>query len=65
MKIKNQTTIFSTGVFLESIECTIDGQKQWRWIATSFEDETFLNGKSINSIEYADKKEKLVEIFKD
>ena len=65
MKTKNKTTIFSTGVFLESIECIIDGQKQWRWVATGFEDENFLNGEAINPIEYANKKEKLTEIFKN
>lgn len=65
MKIKNQTTIFSTGVFLESFECIINGKKQWRWIAVNFEDESFLDGKAINSIEYADKREKLIEIFKN
>lgn len=65
MKIKNQTTIFSTGVFLESVECIINGKKQWRWVAVDFEDESFLNGQAINPIEYANKEEKLVEIFKD
>ena len=65
MKTKNQAIIFSTGVFLESIECVVNGKKQWRWMAVDFEDESFLNGKSINPIEYANKKEKLVEIFKD
>ncbi|OGI65632.1 hypothetical protein A3H53_00180 [Candidatus Nomurabacteria bacterium RIFCSPLOWO2_02_FULL_40_10] len=65
MKTNNQTTIFSTGVFLESVECIINGKKKWRWVATDFEDESFLNGKAINPFEYANKKEKLVEIFKD
>lgn len=65
MKIKNQTTIFSTGVFLESAECVIDGKKQWRWVAVNFEDESFLNGKAINPIEYANNEEKLAEMFKD
>lgn len=65
MKTKNTTTIFSTGVFLESAECVINGKKQWRWVAVNFEDESFLNGKAINPIEYANKKEKLIEIFKD
>lgn len=65
MKIKNQMTIFSTGVFLESVECVVNGEKQWRWIAASFEDESFLNGKPINPIEYADRKEKLMKEFED
>jgi len=63
--IKSKRTIFSTGVFLESAECIINGKKQWRWIAVNFEDESFLNGNVINPIEYADKKERLIEAFKD
>lgn len=62
MKTKNQT-IFSTGVFLESVECVINGQKQWRWIATGFEDDSFASGKIINPIEYANKQKKLVGKF--
>ena len=64
-KINNKRVIFSTGVFLESIECIINGKKQWRWIAVKFEDESFLNGKAINPIEYANKNEKLMKVFKD
>lgn len=55
--------IFSTGVFLESVECLIDNQKQWRWIAVSFEDDSFMNGKIINPVEYSKKQKDLVEKF--
>ena len=65
MKIKNQTTIFSTGVHLQVVECVINGIKQWRWVAVGFEDESFLNGETINPIEYAEKQENLVEKFQD
>lgn len=65
MKTKNQTTIFSTGVYFPSVECSTDGKKQWRWIATGFEDESFLNGEAINPVEYAEKQESLVEKFQD
>lgn len=64
-KINNKKEIFSTGVFLRSVECVINGKKQWRWVAVGFEDESFLNGKAVNSIEYADEKGKLVETFKN
>lgn len=64
-KIKNKTEIYSTGVFLESVECVVNGKKQWRWIAVNFEEESFLNGKAVNPIEYSNKREKLIEIFKD
>ena len=63
MKTKNQTTIFSTGVFLESVKCSIDGEKQWRWIAVNFEDESFLDGRAINSVEYADEEKKLIKLM--
>ncbi|MDI6752135.1 MAG: hypothetical protein QME07_04670 [bacterium] len=63
--MKNQTTIFSTGVHLQSVECVINGKKQWRWVATGFEDESFLNGKATNPFEYAEKQESLIEKFQD
>lgn len=57
------TTIFSTGVHLEAVECAINGVKQWRWVATNFEDETFLSGEEVNPIEYAKKRQNLIEKF--
>ncbi len=64
MKAKNQTTIFSTGVHLQSVECVINGKKQWRWVAVGFEDESFLDGKAINPIDYSDNERGMVEKFK-
>lgn len=64
-KINNKRGIFSTGVFLESVECIINGKKQWRWVAVGFEDDSFLDGKAVNPVEYANKQEKLIEKFKD
>ncbi len=63
MKTKSQIMIFSTGVHLQSVRCTIYGKKQWRWVAVGFEDESFLNGKIINPIEYAEKEKYLIEKF--
>lgn len=63
MKTKNQMTIFSTGVHLQAVECSINERKQWRWVAVGFEDESFMNGEAINPIEYAEKQEGLVEKF--
>ncbi|MBU3925512.1 hypothetical protein KKB43_00450 [Patescibacteria group bacterium] len=65
MKTKNQTIIFSTGVHLQSEECIINGRRQWRWVAVGFEDDSFLGGRAVNPAEYANKKEKLIEKFKD
>jgi len=44
---KAHRTIFSTGVELQAEECIINGITQWRWIATSFEDDSYLNGNVI------------------
>ncbi|KKP32308.1 MAG: hypothetical protein A2312_00020 [Candidatus Staskawiczbacteria bacterium RIFOXYB2_FULL_32_9] len=55
--------IFSTGVYLQSEECVINGKKQCRWVATGFEDESFMNGKEINPVEYSEKQEDLVKKF--
>ncbi|MEW6617902.1 MAG: hypothetical protein AB1422_00895 [bacterium] len=60
---KKELTIFSTGVHLQAIKCMINDKKQWRWVAISFEDESFMDGKSINPIEYAQKQDKLIEEF--
>lgn len=63
MKTKSQITIFSTGVHLQSVECVINGKKQWRWVAVGFEDESFLNGKAINLVEYSNRQKDLVKKF--
>ena len=63
METKNQITIFSTGVHLQSEECAINGKKQWRWVAVNFEDESFMNGEAVNPVEYAKKRKDLVEKF--
>ena len=65
MKTKNKTIIFSTGVHLQSVECAINGKKQWRWIAVGFEDDSFLDGKAVNPVEYGNQEEKLIEKFED
>ena len=54
-----RTKIFTTGAFLEAIEVEIDGKKQWRWLATSFEDEIFLDGESTEVYTYANSQDGL------
>ena len=46
--------IFSTSVHLQVVQCTINGITQHRWVATDFEDESYLNAKSVLSLEYSD-----------
>ena len=53
--------IFTTGAFLKAIEIDINGKRQFRWIVTQFEDDSFENGELISPIESADSEEKLTE----
>lgn len=46
-------SIFATGVFLQPCEIEINGKKQWRWVATSFEDESFQDGQPLDVNAYA------------
>jgi hypothetical protein len=46
-------TIFATGVHLQGIEVEINGIKQWRWVATSFEEDTYFDGEIIDVLTYA------------
>lgn len=57
----NPKEVFATGVFLQAVEVEIDGQMQWRWIATRFEDETYLEGESIDLYTYANSFEGLLK----
>jgi len=54
------STIFSTGVFLKPIECIINGKKQWRWVAVGFEDDNYYDGELIKVYVYADSFEDLI-----
>jgi len=51
--------IFSNGCFAEAHEIIINGKKQWRWVVTSFEDDTFENGENIIVNEKGKKEEDL------
>ena len=46
--------IFATGVFLQPVKCTINSKEQWRWVATSFEDDSYYDGITVDPVEYAD-----------
>ena len=56
-------TIYSTGVYLQTVKYIINGKKQWRWVAVGFEDDSFLNGQVINPIIYTDKDSGMVNKF--
>jgi hypothetical protein len=42
--------VYTTGAFLEAIEVELNGTKQWRWIVTRFEDDTFCEGQMLDAI---------------
>ena len=48
------TTIWADNVELQACEVEINGQKQWRWIATNFEGNTMQDGDQANVYTYAD-----------
>lgn len=54
INLSDTDKIFSTGVFLQPIKCTINNIEQWRWVVVGFEDDSFYNGEIINPNEYAD-----------
>lgn len=58
--ISDTDKIFAIGVFLQPVKCTINEKEQWRWVAVSFEDDSFLNGETVNPNEYAENVEGLI-----
>lgn len=62
----NQTTIsetdkiFATGVFLQPVNCEINGTQQWRWVAVGFEDDSYFNGERVTIYDYADNLKDLI-----
>ena len=58
--LNDYDTIFATGVFLKPLKVAINGREQWRWIAVSFEDDSFFNGEYINPYTYAETKAGLI-----
>lgn len=57
-------SIFATGVFLKPCEIEINGKKQWRWVATSFEDDSFHDGQPVDVNVYASSLENLFSLQK-
>jgi hypothetical protein len=44
--IIKQSSIFTTGAFLKPLQLIDNnGNTLWRWVVTSFEDDSYLNGK--------------------
>jgi len=45
---ENEPVIYSKGVFLRPLEVFINGNSHFIWVADSFNDDSFLDGKNIS-----------------
>lgn len=45
---ENEPVIYSKGVFLRPLEVLINGGTHYIWVADSFDDDTFFEGKNIS-----------------
>ena len=49
--MNKKTIIFATGAFLQPVQITDNnGNTSWKWVATEFEDDSFLGGDTCNPI---------------
>ena len=62
--MKENDKIYATGVFLKPEKCIINGKEQWRWIAVGFEDDSYLDGNSIDIYDYSETLEGLISDVK-
>ncbi len=53
-------SIFTNGAFVTPVKVKMDGVDEWRWVESTFEDDSFYNGKSVNPIESAKKTNNLL-----
>jgi hypothetical protein len=60
MILTDTCKIFATGVFLQPVKCNINGREQWRWVAVSFEDDSYYDGEFVDPVEYADNLEDML-----
>ena len=57
---ENSNCIYTTGAFLTPLKVTDDeGNPQWLWAVTSFDDSTYLDGECCHPVESAETVEKL------
>ena len=61
-KLNEGDSLFTTGAFIKPIKVKINNQEQWRWIVTSFDDQTFNDGNEIDIYSYANSLESLINV---
>lgn len=60
IELTENDSLFTTGAFIEPVKVIINNQEQWRWIVSSFEDQTFINGNEIDVYSYANSLENII-----
>lgn len=60
VNLKESDSLFTIGAYIKPVKIIINNKEQWRWIVTSFEDQTFLDGNEIDIYDYADNLEGLI-----
>ncbi|KAF0151003.1 MAG: hypothetical protein FD143_2339 [Ignavibacteria bacterium] len=60
IKLGDKDILFTIGAFIKPMKVVSNNVEQWRWVVTSLEDQTFLDGNEIEVFDYADKLEDLV-----
>jgi hypothetical protein len=58
--LTENSKIFATGVFLQPVQCVINGKEQFRWVAVSFEDDSYFDGQVVDPTEYADTLQQMI-----
>jgi len=53
---------FATGAFIETLQM-VDGS--WRWVVTSFEDDTFIDGEYVDVVEFANSEGEMISPLED
>jgi len=54
-------SIFTNGAFVTPVKIIIHGVEEWRWLVSSFEDDSFLNGKYVDPKESANSLQDILE----
>lgn len=47
-KVERDTEAFTNGAYIEAVEVKINGRRQWRWIVTGFEDDSYQDGERVD-----------------
>ncbi len=64
LNLRENDSLFTNGAFIKPVKVTINNKEQWRWIVTSLEDQTFLNGNEIEVYDHSDTLENLIRLWR-